>query len=97
MLRFFPSTVLKQTVAPHTSIPNHAGGFFASRYLAMIESRLIGAYGSSIPLRSSSARLDAATPITASACGLDFSARSFAVMTPVESRTHRISTSGTSL
>src|SRR5262245_11583470 len=97
MLRFFASTVLKQTVAPQTSIPHHAGGFFVSRYLVMIESRLIGAYGSSIPFRSSSARLEAATPITASACGFAFSGGSFAVMTPVESRTQRISTSGTSL
>src|SRR4029079_19298620 len=31
MLRFFASTVLKHTVAPQTSIPHHAGGFFWSR------------------------------------------------------------------
>ena len=54
----------------------------------MIASRLIGAYGTSMPWVSSSARLDAATPITTSACGFAFSASSLAVMTPVESRTH---------
>ena len=88
--RFFfcASTVLKQTVAPQTSIPNQAGGLFLSRYWLMIASRLSGAYGISMPWLSSSARLDAATPITTSACGLFFSASSFAVMTPVESRTH---------
>src|SRR6185436_2289060 len=43
MLRFFASTVLKHTVAPHTSMPNQAGGFFASRNFFMIASRLIGA------------------------------------------------------
>ena len=40
------------------------------------------------------ARLEAATPMTTSACGLAFSASSLAVMTPVESRTHLISMSG---
>ncbi len=91
---FCASTVLKHTVAPHTSMPNHAGGFFLSRYCAMIASRFSGAYGTSMPCLSSSARLDAATPITASACGFAFSASSFAVMTPVESRTHLMSMSG---
>ena len=94
---FCASTVLKHTVAPHTSMPNQAGGFFLSRYWLMIASRFSGRYGSSMPFLSSSARLDAATPITASACGLAFSASSLAVITPVESRTHLISMSGLSL
>jgi len=38
----------------------------------------------------------AATPITTSACGFAFSASSFAVITPVESRTHLISIVGLS-
>ena len=97
MLFFWASTVLKQTVAPHTSMPNQAGGFFLSLYWLMMPSRLSGAYGMSMPLVSSSARLEAATPITASACGLAFSASSLAVMTPVESRTHLISMSGWTL
>jgi len=69
-------------------MPHHAGGFFLSRYAAMIASRLSGAYGTSIPCESSSARLEAATPITTSALGLAFSASSLAVITPVESCTH---------
>jgi hypothetical protein len=40
-------------------------------------------------------RLVTARPNTTSARGLSFSARKRAVMTPVESRTHTISTSGT--
>ena len=60
----------------------------------MIASRLSGAYGTSMPCVSSSARLDAATPMTTSACGFAFSASSLAVMTPVESRTHLISMFG---
>ena len=40
------------------------------------------------------AKLVAATPMTASACGLDFSANNLAVITPVESRTHLMSISG---
>jgi hypothetical protein len=39
-------------------------------------------------------RLVAARPQITSACGLAFSARSLAVTTPVESRTHLISMSG---
>ena len=50
-----------------------------------------------MPFLSSSARLLAATPITASACGLAFSASSLAVMTPVLSRTHFSSMSGLTL
>ena len=50
-----------------------------------------------MPFLSSSARLLAATPITASACGLAFSASSLAVMTPVLSRTHLMSMSGCTL
>ena len=50
-----------------------------------------------MPCVSSSARLEAATPITTSACGLAFSASSLAVMTPVESRTHLISMFGLTL
>ena len=42
-----------------------------------------------------SSRLEAASPSTMSALGLSFSARKRAVMTPVESRTHSTSTSGT--
>ena len=94
MFFFCASTVLKQTVAPHTSMPNQAGTFFLSRYWLMMASRFSGAYGSSMPCLSSSARLEAATPITTSACGLAFSASSLAVITPVESRTHLISMSG---
>ena len=60
-------------------------------------SRFSGAYGSSMPLLLSSARLEAATPMTTSACGFAFSASSLAVMTPVESRTHLISMSGLTL
>jgi hypothetical protein len=60
----------------------------------MIASRLSGAYGTSIPCESSSARLEAATPMTTSAFGLAFSARSLAVMTPVESCTHLIAMLG---
>ena len=82
------STVLKQIVAPHTSIPNHIGGLRESRYCGLIAARLAGAYGCSMPSRSSTTRLVAARPITMSACGLAFSAISLAVMTPVESRTH---------
>ena len=41
---FLPaSTVLKQTVAPHTSMPNQAGGFLLSRYWLMMASRFKGA------------------------------------------------------
>ena len=47
-----------------------------------------------MPCLSSSTRLEAATPITASAWGLAFSASSLAVITPVESRTHLISMLG---
>ena len=50
-----------------------------------------------MPCLSSSTRLEAATPITASAWGLAFSASSLAVITPVESRTHLISMSGSTL
>ena len=89
--------MLKQIVAPQTSMPNQAGGFFLSRYWLMMASRFSGAKATSMPCLSSSARLDAATPITASACGLAFSASSLAVMTPVESRTHLISMLGSTL
>ena len=50
-----------------------------------------------MPCESSSARLEAATPMTTSACGLAFSASSLAVITPVESRTHLISMFGLAL
>jgi hypothetical protein len=78
-------------------MPNQAGGLFLSMYWLMIASALSGRYGSSMPFLSSSARLEAATPITTSACGLLFSASSLAVMTPVESRTHLISMLGSTL
>ena len=91
------STVLKQIVAPHTFMPNQAGGFFLSMYCDMMASAFSGRWGSSMPFLSSSARLLAATPITASACGLAFSASSLAVMTPVLSRTHFSSMSGLTL
>jgi hypothetical protein len=39
-------------------------------------------------------RLVAESPHTTSACGFAFSAKSLAVTTPVESRTHLISMSG---
>jgi len=89
--------VLKQIVAPQTSMPNQAGGFFLSLYWLMMASKFNGRYGSSMPCLSSSARLEAATPITTSACGLAFSASSLAVMTPVLSRTHLISMLGSTL
>ena len=94
MFFFFASTVLKHTVAPQTSMPNQAGGCFLSRYCDMMPSRFSGAYGTSMPCLSISARLVAATPMTASACGFAFSASSLAVITPVESRTHLSSMSG---
>ena len=98
MLRFCASTVLKHTVAPHTSMPNQAGGFFLSRYWLMIASRFSGAYGieHALLVRAAPGSM-AATPITTSACGLAFSASSLAVMTPVESRTHLISMFGLTL
>ena len=43
MFFFCASTVLKQTVAPHTSMPDQAGGFFLSLYWLMIASRFSGA------------------------------------------------------
>ena len=47
-----------------------------------------------MPSASKIAMLVAATPMITSALGLDFSASSFAVITPVESRTQLISISG---
>jgi hypothetical protein len=85
---------LKQIVAPHTSMPTQAGGFFASRYCAAMRSSPFGAYGCSMPSASKIAMLVAATPITMSAFGFDFSASSLAVITPVESRTQAISIVG---
>ncbi|MNU04054.1 hypothetical protein D3C72_2483110 [compost metagenome] len=43
ILRFFASTVLKQMVAPNTSMPTQCGGFLLSRYLAVMASRPLGA------------------------------------------------------
>src|SRR4030095_14262262 len=86
--RLAASIVLKQTVAPHTSMPYHDGGLLLSRYCAEIAANRFGSWGCSIPSPSSNTRLLAASPQTASACGLFFSAISFAVITPVESRTH---------
>ncbi len=94
MLRLAASTVLKQIVAPQTSMPTQAGGFFGSRYWAAMRFRPAGAYGTSMPSVSKMAMLVAATPITTSAFGLFFSASSLAVMMPVESRTHVISMFG---
>src|SRR3990172_8495829 len=82
--------------ATQASIPTHAGGLSLSRNWASSRSRPLGAYGSSIPSGLSTRRLVAASPQITSACGFAFSARSFAVTTPVESRTHLISMSGLS-
>jgi hypothetical protein len=90
MLRLAASAVLKQIVAPQTSMPTHAGGFFVSRYCGAIRFSPAGAYGTSMPSASKMARLVAATPMTTSAFGLAFSASKRAVMTPVESRTQVI-------
>src|SRR5512147_2028549 len=94
ILRLAASTVLKQMVAPHTSMPTQAGGFFASRYWAAIRFSPAGAYGSSMPSASKIAMLVAATPMITSAFGLAFSASRRAVMMPVESRTQTISMFG---
>src|SRR4029453_18043759 len=94
ILRLAASAVLKQMVAPQTSIPTQDGGFFGSRYCGARRDNPAGAYGCSIPSFSKIARLVAATPMITSAFGLAFSARSFAVMIPVESRTQTISMFG---
>ena len=94
ILRFLASTVLKQMVAPQTFMPHQAGGLALSRYWGMMASKFSGANGSSMPFFFIKAKLVAATPMTASACGLDFSANNLAVITPVESRTHLMSISG---
>ncbi len=97
MLRFAASTVLKQIVAPQTSMPTHVGGFFGSRYCGAMRARPAGAYGCSMPSFSKIARLVAARPMMTSAFGFAFSASSLAVMTPVESRTQVISMFGLAL
>ena len=98
MLRFAASTVLKQIVAPHTSMPTHAGGFFGVAVLRRDARQALSARTArSMPSLSNTARLVAASAQTTSAFGLAFSASSFAVMTPVESRTQLISMSGFAL
>ena len=91
------STVLKQIVAPHTSMPTQRGGLAVSRYCGGMRSRPAGANGSSRPSSAKIAMLVAATPMITSAFGAAFSARILAVMIPVESRTHVISMFGYAL
>ena len=98
MFRFAASTVLKQIVAPHTSMPTQAGGFLRVAILRRDAAEAGGRVRLQHALRSSKiAMLVAARPMTTSAFGLAFSASSFAVMTPVESRTQTISMSGFAL
>jgi hypothetical protein len=85
---------LKHITASHASIPVHDGGFLLLLNTGFTSPTPFGAYASSIPIESKSAIDDAPKPQMTSARGLSFSASTRAVMTPVESRTHAISTSG---
>ena len=92
---FSASAVLKQTAAAHASMPTQAGGVSASRKFGRISARFGGACGLSSPSFLSRIIEVAARPQIASPRS-PRSARSRAVITPVESRCQTISMSGLS-